>query len=240
MRSDGLHHLLAPSIISICIYAVCLCSTSWAWFTAAQTSHVAEIQTAAYTVNVTAAVEEIPTEVTGDNSIYTMALEADNTYEITITANGTATNGYCTVTLGDQTYYTPQIEKDTDFTFEILAYQSGDLTISPQWGTCAASEPIIDSENPLEFGTKPDNSELDPLPVTDMPEIFVPETDDIVVPADPTQDDDHPTTPTTENTQPDTTLPEDTPEPPLKEATISIPEPNTDTAETTEADNITE
>ena len=37
-RSDGLMHILAPSMLAICICAVCLCGASWAWFTASTTT----------------------------------------------------------------------------------------------------------------------------------------------------------------------------------------------------------
>lgn len=158
-RIDGLCHILAPSVIGIFICAVCLCGTSWAWFTASQTSSVTGIHTATYTIRVTAVKDELTTEVTNNNGTYAMELESGKTYKVTITATGTANTGYCTVAFGGQDYYTPQIRKDTDFTFEVNAYQSGELTITPQWGTCAATENRITSESPLEFGTKPDNSE---------------------------------------------------------------------------------
>ena len=53
-RSDGLSHLLAPSVIGACICAVCLCGASWAWFTASSSAGTAKIQAASYTVSVTA------------------------------------------------------------------------------------------------------------------------------------------------------------------------------------------
>lgn len=154
-RSDGLYHILAPSLIGICVCAVCLCGASWAWFASTQTSNVSGIRAATYTVDVTAVKDESSAEVTSNGGIYTIPIESGGSYEITITANGTATNGYCTVTVGGQIYHTPQIEKDTDFTFTLNAYQSGILTITPQWGTCSASENIINPEISIESGTNP-------------------------------------------------------------------------------------
>lgn len=33
-HSDNIVHILAPSVLGLCICAVCLCGMSWAWFTA--------------------------------------------------------------------------------------------------------------------------------------------------------------------------------------------------------------
>lgn len=245
-RSDGLYHILAPSLIGICLCAVCLFGASWAWFTATQTSSVTGIHTATYTVNVTAAIDETQAKVTSNSGIYTVSLENGKAYKITITASGTANTGYCTVALGEQTYHTSQIEKNTAFEFEVNTYQSGILTITPQWGTCAASENVINSEIPLEFGTKPDNSETvstvfaTPQPPESTPEVSVPKTDDTTESADATQGEDNTTTPNTENTQPETTLPEDKTEPIPEETTASEPTSTTDDTETTEAENTTE
>lgn len=59
-RGSGLSHLLAPSVISICLCAICLCGASWAWFAASASTGMASIQAANYTVSVTAAV--VPTK----------------------------------------------------------------------------------------------------------------------------------------------------------------------------------
>lgn len=247
-RSDGLYHILAPSAIAICICAVCLCGVSWAWFTASQTSTVTGIHTATYTVNVTAAIGETPAEVATDSGVYTVSLENDKAYKITITANGTANTGFCTVILGDEkTYHTTQIEKNTAFTFEIITYQSEILTITPQWGTCAVSENIINPDTPLILGTKPNNSKSDntvlatPQPPKITPEVSAPKPDNTTEPADtPQGEENDTTTPNVDNTQPETTLPEDKTEPVPEETTASEPTSTTDDAEITEAENTTE
>lgn len=245
-RSDGLYHILAPSAIAICICAVCLCGASWAWFTASQTSSVTGIHTATYTVDVTAAIDETPAEVTSDSGVYTVSLENGKDYKITITASGTANTGFCTVALGEHTYHTPQIEKNTAFTFEVNAYQSEILTITPQWGTCAASENIINPDTPLNLGTKPNNSESDntvfatPQPSENTPEVSAPKPDDTTEPADTPQGEENTTAPKTENTQPETTLPENKTDPVSEETTASETTSTTDDAEITEAENTTE
>lgn len=246
-RSDGLYHILAPSAIAICICAVCLCGVSWAWFTASQTSSVAGIHTATYTVDVTALIDETQVAVTNNGGTHTIEIENNKTYEITITANGTANTGFCTVALGEHTYHTPQIEKNNSFTFEVNAYQNGILTITPQWGTCAASEYIVSSDTPLNLGTNPDNSEpvSTVIPAPQQPvstsEVSTPKPDDTTEPADtPQGEENNTTTPNVDNTQPETTLPEDKTEPVSEETTASEPTSTTDDTESTEAENTTE
>ena len=47
-RSDGLMHILAPSMLAICICAICLCGVSWAWFTASTSTGTTQIQSSSY------------------------------------------------------------------------------------------------------------------------------------------------------------------------------------------------
>lgn len=148
-RTDGTWHIIAPSLIGVCLCAVCLYGTSWAWFTSTQSSSVANIRAATYSVTVTVKKDGVDTTVTEKGGEFTISLESGN-YEITVTANGTADNGYCTVTLCGKTYHTPQIKKDTPFTFTVSTQQKSDLTITPQWGSYVSNENItvIDSEIP--------------------------------------------------------------------------------------------
>lgn len=220
-RSDGLYHILAPSVIGIFICVVCLCGASWAWFTTTQTNSIANIQTATYTVTVTAKKDDTDIPITENSGTFNISLESGNCYSIILTANGTANNGYCTVKLGEETYHTPQIEKGTSFTFEVNAYQNGDLTITPQWGTCSETD-IINAEIPLEFGTKlaTDNNEPSGNAVTATPQVTFTTPEN--------------TTPTVD-TDTETTAPENTDEPVSEPDTEQEQEPKS--AETTETDS---
>lgn len=154
---DGLLYSLAPSVISIFMCALCLCGTSWAWFTSTQTSSVANIQTATYSVSVAATAKkgDSPVVKPGDNGAWTITLGSDNEYTIKLTASGTAKSGYCKIELGETTYFTPQIAPNNDFTYTVKAYGGGELTITPQWGTCSATDNIVNAGTTIEFGTKP-------------------------------------------------------------------------------------
>ena len=45
-HSDNIVHILAPSVLGLCICAVCLCGMSWAWFTASTAASATTIRSA--------------------------------------------------------------------------------------------------------------------------------------------------------------------------------------------------
>lgn len=156
-RSDGIYHVLAPSVIAIFLCTVCLCSASWAWFTASHTGSVTSIKAATYSVTVTASPSDTST-VTSAEGIYEATLQGGTEYTVNITASGTATGGYCRIEFCGLTYHTPQIKSGSSFSFGITAYEDGTVTVTPQWGTCATEENTIDQDVPLILGTAPENS----------------------------------------------------------------------------------
>ena len=135
---DGLHRLLAPSVLCIATSMLCLCGASWAWFTATVSTAPLEIQTASYTVSV----QQDDNAVTASaDATYSLTMAAGGTYNITITPAGTASTGFCTVNFEGSTYYTPQLAPNSSaFSFTVYASQSGSLMITPQWGTCANTD----------------------------------------------------------------------------------------------------
>lgn len=135
-RSDGLSHLLAPSVIGACICTVCLCGASWAWFTASTSTGTAKIQAAAYTVSVTATQGETPLTPIEENGSTVFTLEANKEYQIEIKPTGNATTGYCKVNFEGTDYYTVQLPSGT-LLFTVYASENGSLTVTPEWGTCA-------------------------------------------------------------------------------------------------------
>ena len=152
-RSDGLAHILAPSVAGLCICALTLCGVSYAWFTATVSSGAGTIQAAQYGVNVTITEAENPgatVTVNKNAQNVTADLAQGKAYKVTLKATGTATQGYCTVELKsdasaaqpDSCYYTMQLvsgDNDT-ITFTINTDKAYTLKITPQWGTCSFTE----------------------------------------------------------------------------------------------------
>lgn len=131
-RSDGLMHILAPSMLAICICAICLCGASWAWFTASTSTGTAQIQSSSYKLSYQIGSDTAELAETG--TAYTLT---SDTTVITLKANGTAgATGYCSIKIGDETYYTEQIYVDgAAFTFTVNAAAGTEITLTPKWGT---------------------------------------------------------------------------------------------------------
>lgn len=143
-RSDGLVHILAPSMLAICICAICLCGASWAWFTASTSTGTTAIQSSSYkllyqvgedaTLNDLAEVKTV--------TVPESSKPESSSCKITLSATGTAgATGYCRVKIGDETYYTEQIfANGSAFTFTVNAAADTQITLTPKWGSCAVRD----------------------------------------------------------------------------------------------------
>ena len=167
-RSDGLAHILAPSVAGLCICALTLCGVSYAWFTATVSSDAGTIRAAQYGVEVTITEAENPgatVTVNKNAQNVTADLAQGKAYKVTLKATGTATQGYCTVELKsdasaaqpDSCYYTSQLVSgdNNTMTFTIIADKAYTLTITPQWGTCSFTGDKKSLKNGETIGTPP-------------------------------------------------------------------------------------
>lgn len=134
-RIDTAFHLLAPGIAGICLCTICLISGTYAWFSAAKTSSLSEIKTATYDIGVVAEYDESLLNVpkNAENS-YNINISANTEYTVTITAAGTAANGYCTVYINGTEYFTDGISPGGMFTFNVRQNTDTALKITPVWG----------------------------------------------------------------------------------------------------------
>ncbi len=192
-KSDGFISMLIPSVLSICICAVCLVGGTFAWFTASQSTGTQVIQSASYTVSVD--VKSGEENVTAEDGVFSLADGKD--YVLTITPTGDASTGYCILYLGDAELHTKPIPKDTVFTLELDINQPTTLRITPQWGSS-----IKPDEERIASGTKKAVGE-------EKQEVIPP-------PADQPEDSEETTTLPEE----DTTPPETKPEEPVAEHTV--------------------
>ena len=143
-HSDNIVHILAPSVLGLCICAVCLCGMSWAWFTASTAASATTIRSA------TLQIEEVKL---GDNKLisdgnggYTITEQLttnDYTLSFKATENSTATKGFCKISIkiGDsaETFYdTEDIADKKDHTVTITVNNNSNenitITVEPIWG----------------------------------------------------------------------------------------------------------
>ena len=198
-RSDGLMHILAPSMLAICICAIYLCGASWAWFTASTSTGTAAIQAASYSVNVSAENESV--KIASESGTFTVTFTTAGSYTITLTPSGTAGTGYCKINFADVDHYTDQLTSDS-LRFTVNADADSKLTITPQWG-CYSGTATIQGGDVITVtadGSQQSNTQ----------------TPDNSVTAEPSAEPTVPTTPTAPTT------PSSTP----KESTTTTPEPS--------------
>ena len=143
-HSDNIVHILAPSVLGLCICAVCLCGMSWAWFTASTAASATTIRSA------TLRIEEVKlddTELTSDGKgryTITQKLTKDS-YALSFkaTKNSTATKGFCKISIkiGDSaetSYDTGDIADKKDHIVPITVNNNSNenitITVEPIWG----------------------------------------------------------------------------------------------------------
>ncbi len=141
-RSDGFASLLLPSVLGICLCAVCLAGGTYAWFSSTQTVATRPIQAAKYEIDAVVSVSETGVPIMAQNGYY--QLEKDTVYEITVTAVGDAVTGYCIIDLGKEAVHTVQFPNGSmmpeTITFKLSVQESTDMKITPQWGSSTNAE----------------------------------------------------------------------------------------------------
>ena len=191
----SIYRILAPSVIGIFICAICLCGASWAWFTASTSTGTAQIQSSSYKLSYQIGEDATATELAEAGTAYTLT---SDTTVITLKANGTAgATGYCSIKIGDETYYTEQIFVDGTFTFTVNAAAGTEITLTPKWGTYSHDATLHNGDVITAAGSQPSNTQ----------------TPDNSVTAEPSTEPVAPTAPTTPNSTP-------------KESTTTTPEPS--------------
>ena len=230
-RSDGLMHILAPSMLAICICAICLCGASWAWFTASTSTGTTQIQSSSYKLSYQIGSDK-EAELAETGTVYTLTA-GTTSITITLKAKGTAgATGYCSIKIGDETYYTEQIFVDGTFTFTVNAAADTQIILTPKWGSCAVRDNANlirkDREIPAT-GSQQSNTQTPDNTVTTEPSTEP-------TPTTPTV----PTTPSSTPKESATTTPEPSATAPITpsitpaESATTAPEPSTTTPAATQ------
>lgn len=104
----------------------------------------------------------------GEDTAATQLTEADNTYTltadttlITLKATGTAgATGYCSIKIGDETYYTEQIfVNGSAFTFTVNAAAGTQITLIPKWGTYSHDDTLHNGDVIPATGAQQSNTQ---------------------------------------------------------------------------------
>lgn len=158
--------IMISSVLGIMLCVICLAGLTWAWFSGSVSSAANNITAASFNIQIDVKVKDTEKTVphTVENGIYSFSLENNKVYDVKITADGTATTGYCEVRLGKNVYHTIQIfnisdesnsgsilstDRPQEITFTVNATDVTLLKIIPRWGSyaIAENEKLIGNEN---------------------------------------------------------------------------------------------
>lgn len=144
-HSDNIVHILAPSVLGLCICAVCLCGMSWAWFTASTAASATTIRSATLRIEeVKLGDKKLTSDGNGRYTITEQLTENSNTLRFKATDSSTATKGFCKISIkiGDSaetSYYTEDIADKKDHTVTItvnnISNEDVTITVEPIWGS---------------------------------------------------------------------------------------------------------
>ena len=143
-HSDNIVHILAPSVLGLCICAVCLCGMSWAWFTASTAASATTIRSATLRIEkVKLDDRELTSDGNGRYTITQKLTKASYTLSFKATDSSTATEGFCKISIkiGDSaetSYDTGDIADKNTHTVTITVNNNSNenitITVEPIWG----------------------------------------------------------------------------------------------------------
>lgn len=128
--------LIATSILGIVVCLICLCSTTYAWFSDSIPSNNNEIKTASQCL-LSVSVYKDGTEFEDVESGVT--LEQGVTYTVELSLPKDSASGYCLIETATATYYTDYIarhesEDAQTLSFTLTVAKSQNVTFTPHWG----------------------------------------------------------------------------------------------------------
>lgn len=124
-KSASLTALLMPSLLGVAICLVCLCSLTWAWFTATQNSGVQPIQSATATVTASLNGTALGELKVGE------PCSLNGTGTLTLHMAGDAQYAYVLIKVGGTEYHTDYLSATKDYT--ITVNESG-AALTLCWG----------------------------------------------------------------------------------------------------------
>lgn len=144
-HSDNIVHILAPSVLGLCICAVCLCGMSWAWFTASTAASATTIRSATLRIEkVKLGDRELTSDGKGRYTITQKLTGGRYALSFKATENSTATEGFCKISIkignsAETPYYTEDIADKKDHTVTITVNNNSNeyitITVEPIWGS---------------------------------------------------------------------------------------------------------
>ena len=149
LTDKAVSRLMLTSIISILVCIVCLCSTTWAWFSSTVPSESNMLSTAAdcqLLVCVTPTGSDTTTDIVfGESKTFTKG-----EYDVLMTLPAGSASGYLAIydNHGNR-YYSPYILQFTDsdvksVSFKLVVGDASTAKLTSKWGICAEEPSVMD------------------------------------------------------------------------------------------------
>lgn len=146
LTEKAFSRLLITSFAAIFMCIICLCSTTYAWFT----------KTLPNTGNQINMAEDCLLEITveDENGVALQGIEsgvqldAGVKYTVTLTLPGNTGSGYCLISANGNTYYTDYILRHTEqekmISFWVMVEETKTVTFTPRWGIYNHESDVVD------------------------------------------------------------------------------------------------
>lgn len=129
--------LALTSILGILVCIICLCSTTYAWFTGSVQVNNNTLK-AADACLISVSVYKDGTEETIIDTDHSVTLECEGTYTVTLTLPKESASGYLILTISGQVYYSDYLqrndERDQTLTFTLNITTAKSVTFTAHWG----------------------------------------------------------------------------------------------------------
>ena len=131
---------MTTSIVTILACTVVMVSSAFALFYSEVSTADSTLQGAYYDISVSPAV---------DHS-YLAPLAYEDQHHFVITAVGTASTGYCVITVDDAIYTTPAIPRGESLQVTVTAAAAAQITFTPVWGASPTPQVLTDLSAPQD------------------------------------------------------------------------------------------
>lgn len=148
-NKDIIFKTLLPSVLCICICAICLLGSTYAWFNAYVASPATTLKAANYNVEVNITCGGSALSLNGNG----YDLSADTIYTATLNAMGNASTVYCSFEFMNKSNptqlimqkHTQQFTPGDKITFNFKTNADTYLVVVPQWGTSSQTDVFVNN-----------------------------------------------------------------------------------------------
>lgn len=155
LTDKAFSRMMLTSVLGILVCLVCLCSATWAWFTADVSNNSNTIGTGQFDLEVS--VNDVRLERSSDRAnVYTFKKAGSYTVTLKMTEDTTVTKGYCIITANGKPYKTASINNvdgTNPFKFTLDVKEDGmTVEFTSAWGIPIPEDVSVGIEEILTIG----------------------------------------------------------------------------------------